>query len=635
MISFTERQRLLVQLLGELEGAISGADLAALLGVSVRTVRYDVQRINRGARTELVVADNSGYRLARVAFRDYLAQASEVRAPISNAERILLYLTTHPVTDVYDVMRDCYVSETVARSELARISSELTGKGLSLSVTGARVQLAGSELALRKLIGQMVRQAMDTVVGRNQRIAVHFPDIDVTSVHGTVAKVLAKSRIEPNDIHLENAVITLAICLQRRNSPLTQGEYSPSRWSPSVDKITLEVLEALVDLYPDRPLAAVDRAYARDVLAVTLSGHLQIDEVPSEVDQQLENAVRQALTLTIEKFNLPIPADKQAKLFRGLSEHTARLVARNKLMPYFHNGLRESLKSRSPLIYDAAVYMADRLFRGLGLPLPDDEIGLLAIYLGLYSEATTFGDGKITAVLVCPRYGTLRDWLLSGLMHRFGERLRIVDMVATNREAIGCDADLVISTLGEQEMGPDTVRISALLSKEDLSCLENALTVAATRRSRRCMAQAMARFMNPSLYFADSDVTTSHEAIRFLCGQLYETGAVPEDFEESVRLREAYSSTAFARRFAVPHSMDFMAHQTSVCILIPRRPIPWGEAEASLVMLLAVNSADYDEFERFYQPLINLLMDPQRFAEVQKMKTFRDFSNYLVQKLSA
>ena len=55
-------------------------------------------------------------------------------------------------------------------------------------------------------------------------------------------------------------------------------------------------------------------------------------------------------------------------------------------MLYFRNTLRESLRSRSPFLYDAAVYLADKLSRLLGIFFTDDEIGLLAIYIGLYSE---------------------------------------------------------------------------------------------------------------------------------------------------------------------------------------------------------------------------------------------------------
>lgn len=633
-MALTERQDVLLQLLGEMERPIPGADLAALLGVSVRTVRYDIQHINQSSLADLVVADNNGYRIARAAMSQYLASVGEGRAQISNRERILIYLTRHPVTDVYDVMRDCYVSETLARAELLHIAQDLTGRDLTVRVRGARVTLEGSEAAVRRLIGRMVRSAMDTAVGRNEHIANHFPDIDIAQVREAVTMTLARHHIDLSDIHLDTLVVNLAIFLQRYNFPLGVSDYRITSRMPALDAVALSILEALVALYPQRVLAPVDRQAARDAIIVAINGH-HPDAPAQGVDEVLHDTVRTCIEDTIGVFSLMIPLDKRPKLFSALAEHIARLTIRDKVLPYNHNGLRESLRSRSPLLYDAAVYLADRLFQTLGLLFPDDEIALLAINLGLYIVPATDQAHRTTAVLVCPRYRTLQDLLLSTLMQRFADRLHIIDVVATDREAVEQNSELVLSTLAGEERHGGLVRISALLADEDITAIDTALVAAAQQHQQRRLSRAMGRFMHPSLFFADVDLSSQDEVIAFLCERLRAQGAVADNFESSVQRREAYSPTAFARRFAVPHAMDFVALRTSVCILIPRKPISWGDADVSLVMLLAINADDYDEFENFYQPLIRLLYEPQRFAELQKTRTFEGFVSYLTEHFTS
>lgn len=46
-VSFTERETLVIEVLREAGRPIVGAHLADLLGISPRTLRYDIGRINR------------------------------------------------------------------------------------------------------------------------------------------------------------------------------------------------------------------------------------------------------------------------------------------------------------------------------------------------------------------------------------------------------------------------------------------------------------------------------------------------------------------------------------------------------------------------------------------------------------
>ena len=164
-------------------------------------------------------------------------------------------------------------------------------------------------------------------------------------------------------------------------------------------------------------------------------------------------------------------------------------------MLYFRNTLRESLRSRSPFLYDAAVYLTDKLSRLLGIFFTDDEIGLLAVYIGLYSEPAP-NPNLVTAVVVCPRYQALRDVLLAGLVDHFANRMRIVDIVSSVAEVDMCDGDIVISTTEEPSHHHTCVPISALMS-----AIDSALLRAGEKKSRIATASAMKRFLDPTLFF--------------------------------------------------------------------------------------------------------------------------------------
>lgn len=630
MILFSERQALLLQLLSEVDHATTGSDLAALLGVSTRTLRYDISRINGITKIEIVEATSKGYKLNRPLYNDFLARNSQLATQLDHHERILLYLLDTPDTDVYDIMRDCFLSESVTRAALQRLRSQVASHQLELKVRGASVRLSGAEISFRRLLGDLVHNAMDVAVGKNEKISRYLPDVGLTKVSDILTSLIRERDLEIDDIRQGNAVVNLAICLQRFQFPIAPETSPKTVLNPVTGELSEALLDQLSSQFPDRILSETDREYARAIVGIALDPHVAGPDQEA-MRTGVSDATRSCLDETINHFNLQV--DKE-KLYESVAGHVERLALQARALPYFRNTLQESLRSRSPFLYDVAVYLADRLSRTLGITFSDDEIGLLAIYLGLYSRPVNADDHAISTVVICPRYQTLRDWLLAGLVDHFGTRLLIVDLVSTKAEADEQDCDLVISTTDESSRAHPCVQISALLSDLDFSAVDSAMLRAAKAKSRSRIAESVRRFLDPELFFTDVAPGNSDEAIRFMCDVLEQKGIVPAEFRDSVLLRETYSPTAFARRFAVPHAMDFLAHRTKVAVLIPDSPIDWQSADVSLVLMLAINGDDYDDFIHFYQPLISLLYDTRLYSEIRKVRTFEEFMNFLDNELS-
>lgn len=630
MILFSERQALLLQLLSEVDDATTGSDLAALLGVSTRTLRYDISRINGVTKIEIVEATSKGYKLDRLRYNEFLARNSDLATQLDHHERILLYLLHTPRTDVYDIMRDCFLSESVTRAALQRLRPQVEAHQLSLLVKGPSVSLTGSEISFRRLLGDLVHNAMDVAVGKSDKIARYLPDVCPSSISRILQSLVQDRHLEIDDIKMGNAVVNIAICIQRNEFPIDPGDAPEAVLNSITSELSDALLRRLSQSFPDRILSDTDVKYVRTIVGVALDPHVNMGVEESE-RTGVSDTTAQCLDETIQHFNLTVDTQK---LYKSISEHVERLVLHTRDLPYFRNTLQESLRSRSPFLYDVAVYLADRLSRMLGISLSDDEIGLLAIYLGLYSRPVNADEHAISAVVICPQYQTLRDWLLAGLVGHFGSRLQIIDIVSTRDEADGQDCDLVISTTDESSRVHPCVQISALLSDMDFGAVDSAILHEVKSKSRSRIAHSVRRFLDPDLFFTDASPADADETISFMCNALEGRSIVPPEFRDSVRLRETYSPTAFARRFAVPHAMDFLARQTKVAVLIPRSPIDWEAADVSLVLMLAINGEDYDDFVHFYQPLISLLYDSHLYSEIRKVRTFDEFLNFLDNELS-
>jgi lichenan operon transcriptional antiterminator len=264
----------------------------------------------------------------------------------------------------------------------------------------------------------------------------------------------------------------------------------------------------------------------------------------------------------------------------------------------------------------------------------DDEISLFAIYLGLYTENGDDAPDAVRVTIVCPRYQTLREWLLARFVEHLGEKVAIVDVVTTMQAADATDCEVIVTTISGGNSVRPVVEISALCSEMDLDTVRAEVARIREERLRRRTGSALARFLDPRLFFVDAQHRSSADTIDFMCDQMIAIGKVPASYAQSVKVREEYSSTAFAYRFAVPHSMDFIAHQTTIAVLIPKAPIKWGETDVVMVLMLALNQDDYIDFTWFYQQLVHLLCDPELFSELRGKRDFSSFREYLAAQLS-
>ena len=630
-MNFSERQSLILEVLREAGRPMVGADLADLLGVSPRTLRYDIGGINRIRGMAVVVSDGTGYSIDAAAYRGLLSEAPRVASVLDDDERLLVYLLDRNECGLYDAATSCYLGESMVRAAVSRLAPRLEAQGLKLSLEASKITIAGTELDRRRMLGRLALEAADAPVGGQQRLRRLLPDEDLDVVETVINRSLAKVAPPLNDIVRQNLAVNLAICIQRRGRLFIAVNDAASIGGVSAlaaDRLLTELRRTFNwDTTPAeagyiRTLVAV--AFGKAVAATSTTEHNLDDSAVAE-------AVTRAVTDCITHFDLHT---QREKLISSIIDHTRRLIARSSTLVYFRNSLRESLRTRSPYLYDVAVYLAHQISASLGVRVTDDEISLLAIYLGLYTDHHDTSADAVAVTIICPHYQTLREWLLARFVDQFGERVRIVDVVATMREAEATEGELIVTTIGGNSTCRPVVEISALSSDMDAEVIQAAIRKIRDDRERSRTSAVLTRFLDPRLFFVDDQCADAAATIGFLCDQLLATGKVPESFADSVRMREEYSSTAFAYRFAVPHSMEFIAHETAIAVLIPKRPINWGESDVVMVLLLAVNPDDYADFSFFYERLVHLLCDPDLFSELRRARDFTAFRDYLAERLS-
>lgn len=628
MATLTQRQALLLQLMSEMQRAISGADLAHLLGVSTRTLRYDISRINGLVHSTIIESDPSGYRLNARIYRDVLNNANNIVTAPDNKDRVLVALLNLVDTDIYTLSAVCYMSEGSIRQVVKKLRPRLEVFDIELVTSGFKIRLVGKESAFRRVLAQLISYASANAVGNESRVAMVLSDVDPVAVKGVVSAVLEAHRVVIDDIHLAGLAVNIAIALQRYQYPL-ESSYSAILAPSGNDSLSSDLLAALRDAFPDRPLGELDARYVRALVRSACVDSV-LDEHSSDGGTRLEAIVASALERTAQRFNFD---GRNERLLSSLTEHVRRFTARTATFFYSHEIFHDALKTRSAYLYDVAVYFAYLVSESTSIPINDSEIGLLAIYFGLYSDGPSARTETCQVCLVCPNYHSLRDWMLASLARSFGDRLHVVDVVSTNEEASGIDCDLVISTEDRPCAHHTVVTVSAMLTSFDIAMLESGLLEVRKESVRRRLATLLDAYITDETFTVNAQWRSCDEAIEAMAGDLVRSGAVDDDFAASVRAREGFSPTAFAGRFAVPHALEFVARRTALAVAICETPIPWGEAEVSMVLMLAIAESDAADMAVLYQGLVSLIYEPHHFAELLTTSSARDFSSYLLKAL--
>ncbi|TZE83223.1 BglG family transcription antiterminator [Calorimonas adulescens] len=168
---------------------------------------------------------------------------------------------------------------------------------------------------------------------------------------------------------------------------------------------------------------------------------------------------------------------KDDELLRsGLLTHLEPALYRLSTGLAIRNPLLEDIKTKYMDLYEKTKKVCEVLKSESGIPIPDDEIGYIAMHFGAAIERKERNTRKYNVLVVCASgIGTSR-MLLSKL--QLFPQINVVDAVSSLKLKEGIeneDIDLIISTIPVNNMNIKSVVVNPLLLSEDIEKIKNAL----------------------------------------------------------------------------------------------------------------------------------------------------------------
>ena len=622
-----KRQEQLLAILSERRDWMTSRQLAGLLQVSDRTIRSDVEAINKHTDPPPIESNaRQGYRLcedARPALAD-IPQTPGARC----AYMIQKLLFEVKELNLTMLQSQIYVSGYSIDNDLKRIRKMLEPySGLKLVRNKECISLKGDEASKRRFYRDLlVAEVQENFLNLNT-LAHLYRSFNLIEVKDIFVDVLEEYDYSIHESMFPMLILHAGTSIERMNCAnyinMEEGMQGLE------DTIEYQIAQTFFDRISKRLHITVHDGEV-GMFALVIMGRRASNYTSDFVNyngkwMNTKKLVAEALEQVYALFGLDFRQD--ADLVAGLKMHFHGLIERVKNQVRMEDVFVEEIKRKYPLVFEMGIYVLEFLEQRLERPISDVESCYIALHLGAASERMN-SVRKYRAVMILPHNQSFSDMCVKKISDMFRERMEVVKAFGyfEEDEVSALDPDLLLSTFPlEHGLDVETVSINLFVDSETESKILQAINRLDKKGFRLEFTSHIGNLIRKEHYHSQVDMDQPEEIIRMLCAGLEKEGIVEPEFTEVVLKREQMSPTSFVNTFAIPHAFGAFARNSTIAVAQLKNPVKWGAFEVRLVMLFAINEGDARMIKIFFDWVSNVVNQPEELAKLVSSCTYEEF----------
>lgn len=633
-----KRQEKIVMMMDDSKTWITGKELSKLLNVSDRTIRSDIDAINRNYDASLIESNlRYGYQINQEIMATLNIELEEA-VPQTPQERCVYIiqelLFEKNELNLLTLQDKVFVSEYSIDNDLKKIKKMIEPyPNLKLVRSKNYIRLDGAEESKRKLYKELLAEETQGNFLNLNNLAALYKDFDLLLIKDILEGTFDKFNFHVREMAFPMLMIHVGIAIERiirhnyiqtdrKNEVLkksTEYKIADEFFHRVAKKIRIEIVDDEVALLTLLLMGKKGSSYTEDLVYRTSNNEISVDQL---IDGMLD----------VIKLDFDIDFKQDSDLRVGLSMHTQSLMERQLKHMDVSNVYLQEIKRKYPLVFEMGIRVGRYLEEVLHIKVKENEIGFLSLHLGSAFERANLTT-KYRAVMIYPHDQALSNMCVRKVESRFGERMGIVECLNffEAETILQIQPDLILTTLPlKHDLDIATVQISLFVNLEDESRIFQTLNLLDKKRFQSEFQTRLASLIDEKFFYVDIDKETPNEVISYMCDQLHAQGYTSDAFKESVLQREEMSATSFTYSFAVPHTFNVPSIKSNLSVAILKKPIPWGAFDVKLVILLAINEEDRHVLKMFFDWLSNAVSDANRFATLLESKDYSDFINRII-----
>jgi lichenan operon transcriptional antiterminator len=648
MNSLNSRLKSLIRELLAHKKPVTSEYLAKVIGVTSRTIRNDVKTLNLelkkiGVQIEAIrgvgysIDSTFGEPVAEVIEELFMPQEEEKsHTPVLPEERFLYILKRIIMADDFiateQLANELFVSKSTVDNDLKQVERLLEKYDLTLfKKQNYGIKLIGNEMNIRFCLSESLSNIKNELVQMENEI---ISDVNVEEIRSITKRHIEKLPFRMAELPLNNLVMHIAIAIQRirKGKKIEAGAIMLDQMENDLE---YEVAKGMVESIEKKfsikvPLGEV--AY----ITIHLLGAKQFDDTnllkEEFVDLVGESHYRLVGEILFEinrVYRIDLREDRE--LIYGLGLHLRSAMNRLKYKMNLRNPILQEIKNNYPFSIELGIVAAKIIQQNCNLIVNEDEIGYIALHLEAAvgrMKNKKMREVKRVAIVCASGLGTAK--LLAASVESVFPGIDIVGTYPSY--SIGSikkeEVDLILSTIPIRESTPvPALHINTILTKKDIEKVNEHISKKYLNEDNRKTLKRLQKLFSKDLFFANIDKKTPVEIIKSLTRILTKEGYVEQTFQKSVLEREEISPTSIGNLVAVPHPLKPNALGSCIAIGILKKPVKWGEHSVQLVLLLALNEKDKEEFSHLFNHLWKIVQNKKLVDELCSKVEFEEFIN--------
>ncbi len=630
------RQKRILQQLTGIESWVKGKELAHIMGVTDRTIRSDIESINKTFPNLIESSTREGYRLENQVYETSKIEDQE-NIPQTPKERsiyiIKSLLFNQKKLKFRDLQEELFVSEHTIEGDIKKIREMVKPyAGLSLVREDNSLHFEGNEHIKRKLYRDLLTNEIQGNFLNLNKTATLYKKFDLLRVTSILEEVLESFQYEVRQTAIPMIIVHIGITIER----MLSGNYLAYK---DLNKEVLGTTEYdIAQTFFERILKIIQIEYHEEEvigLATILMGYKNAYSLQEEIEylgiNHKVSFILEKVTENInETFNLDFSEDEDFK--NGLHLHIQSLLNRVRNKVIIPNAHLQEVKRSYPMIFEMGLHIGQLIGDLFAFEISESEAGFIALHIGAAYDRLS-QKHKYKVMLISPNNQSLSKLTKGKIQNMFKDRIEITQIAEylIEEEVLSSDLDLIITVLNlEHKLDIPTIHISMFVSHEDESKIFAALNDLDKRRFSMEFSTQFSTLVDNRFFITSLDLETPEAVIRHLSELLEKENIVSPDFKDSVLERESMSSTSFAYSLAIPHPLKLESDHSKIAIAILNKPIKWGSYYVKLVMMPAITEEDSSKMWLFFDWLSETITNTEKMTKLMESKNRNEFVHWML-----
>ena len=467
------------------KGLSSIKEMAKILELGERTIRYDLEKINEYLKSQKlpeIVRESKGIlRLEEFekikVFLDEQSENLEL-TPENRVEFILIKTLFENHINLSNLVEELDISRTTIKNDLKNVKEILAKYKLKLELKGNRgLILMGEEEDIRKLQLRVFSEHRSKFFTKKEKLeetlSKYLEEIDKNGIKTFIFYIQKQMEKIISDEAYEIIEAYILIALYRIKNDFKLEKISNEKFLEETSEFqvinkAVSILEANYEV--DLELVEILKITDYILGSHTYNFSYSYYENWVEVEIMVKNL--------IDKFNKKIDVDisMDSKLLEGLINHIKPTIYRMKTGIELQNSIYEEVIDSYPTLYNITEGIIEELEGFVGEKFKPDEIAFLVIHFKAAIDRNRYRKKDIKNVLLVCGLGYGSSKLLAQQIKDVYS-INIIDIIPHHileRYKKNHDIDMIITTLEESvfDLEVPIIRVRPILTRQDIHNLD-------------------------------------------------------------------------------------------------------------------------------------------------------------------